>query len=811
MNLLSAAQHYAQCGIPVFPVHGITPAGLCTCNRTNCSHPGKHPAINQGFKSASRDLNQIAQWWNNQPLANIGIPTGAPSGLYVVDIDKKHDGAENYSAFVKQNDSLPAATLISATGGGGFHLFYGAPSSGMAVKSTTNIGGLMGVDFRGDGGYVVAPPSAHASQNYYNWCKGTTLTNADDLTVLTPLPQVIADLFTKKPPSVLPGKDVVSGGRNDYLFKQACKFRNNGVEDEDLYQRVYEENLLKCTPPLDEEEVKALVLSSFKYEKKATAGPKKKEKDPKPSDILLTLVASHQHEYWVDKVKRQYVTLPVEKPSNSVEGSPAREHKENWPIHSKEYGFYLSRLYRQHTDSLLSPNDLQNVITHLAGEALFKEEEHDTYIRTARYEDRIFIDLTNEHWEVIEITKNGWSLFEGVLPIKFLRTSNAQPLPIPDPTGTFDCLKEVFRLKNDDDYIVLAAWMLYVLAGTGPYPILAIEGTAGSSKSTLSRQLRMLLDPRRPALQSTPNNIEDLYISANKTHLIVIDNLSSIKQKTSDIFCGIATGTGISKRELYTDSDEVYFEICKPILLNSINPVVESPDLADRSIRLLLQPIDRVSKEEVDELFENTAPKIMGAIFTAISTALPKYKEVTGLPPEIRMVDFAQWAVAAGEKLASPDRDFVSAFMANHHSSNMSLLEDNVLYATVLTFIQEKKKWSGTATQLLQALKMKAEPNSAFHSTFPSIASQLTKELNKGITLLKIYGVEFSHSSPNNHKKRTIRLTYTPSDHDYKESEELPASPENKSPFSQQATQRQPTNPFLSSLSTTPKTFNTED
>ena len=805
MNLLSWAQHYIQCGIPVFPVHGITPEGRCTCNKPGCPHPGKHPAVNGGFKSATTDPNQINQWWQKKPLANIGIPTGAFSGLYVVDIDKKHNGIENYNAFHAQNkELLPTATLRSDTGGGGFHLVYGAPSSGVAVKSTTNLGGLQGVDFRGDGGYIVAPPSLHASKNNYRWHKDFPLTLPADLTTLTPLPQPFVDLFNKKSPPISKTDGVPSGGRNDYLFKKACQFKRNGVADGDLYQRVWEENLSACKPPLEEDEVEALVNNTLGYgiepntrTSKSSGKSGDKDKDPEPTEILLELTASLQHQYWVDKVKKEYVTLPVEKPLTAEESSPLRLHYENWPIRSKEYRNHLSRLYRKYTTRLLPPRDLDYVITHLAGEALFDQPEHDTYIRTARYGDRFFIDLTNARWEVIEISEKGWSLFEGTPPVKFLRTSGAQPLPLPDPTGTFDSLKDVFKLKNDDDYILLAAWMVYVLAGSGPYPILAIEGTAGSSKSTLSRHLRMLLDPRRPDIQSSPNKIDDLYISANNTHLIAIDNLSSINQKTSDIFCGIATGTGTSKRELYTDSDEVYFHVCKPILFNSINPVIESADLADRSIRLLLQPIVRISKEAVDEVFAKTAPKILGALFTAISTALPAYSKVTGLPPEIRMIDFAQWAVAAGDKLATHGRNFVDAFMANHHSSNMSLFEENVLYTTLLSFMQERMEWSGTPTALLQALMPRVERYGTLHSTFPSVASQLTKELNKGVTLLKLFGIQFSHSDPNNHRNRNIKLVYTPPAFTPPVFGELPASTKKQSIFGQLGTAKQPTNPFL--------------
>ena len=108
----------------------------------------------------------------------------------------------------------------------------------------------------------------------------------------------------------------------------------------------------------------------------------------------------------------------------------------------------------------------------------------------------------------------------------------------------------------------------------------------------------------------------------------------------------------------------MYFEVCNPIIIGSVNPVVASSDLADRCIRISIQPFssnnnsastpnqDRLTREEVDERFQRLAPKILGAIFTAIQTALPLYKRVKGLPAEIRMADFACWGIAAGEALA---------------------------------------------------------------------------------------------------------------------------------------------------------------
>ena len=262
-----------------------------------------------------------------------------------------------------------------------------------------------------------------------------------------------------------------------------------------------------------------------------------------------------------DEAKKAYVTfaVPHKKTNDTVNPDTLQAsgtHYENWPVSSPDYRRFLSYQYRQRYKKAPPPNALKQVVECLAGDTLFSENSYKTYVRTARHEVRVFIDLTDERWNSIEITASGWYFFQGKPQVKFLRSNSAQPMPIPDPSGSFDCLPQLFRLKNQDDYILLASFLMFALVEGGPYPILTVEGPAGSSKSTLIKQLRKLVDPRKSGLQGLPRSIDDLYIQANNGHLITIDNLSEIKQGLSDILCGIATGTGATKRELYTDAGE---------------------------------------------------------------------------------------------------------------------------------------------------------------------------------------------------------------------------------------------------------------
>lgn len=154
-STVAAALAYAGAGWPVLPV----------------AVHGKHPLARHGVHDASVDGTQIRRWWRRWPDAGVGIATGARSGLAIVDVDVKAGGRASLVG-LRAGRPLPF-TLQAYTGGGGVHLYYCQPA-GLRVPNTVgrlpNIDGpLPGIDLRGDGGYVVAPPSVHASGRRYRW------------------------------------------------------------------------------------------------------------------------------------------------------------------------------------------------------------------------------------------------------------------------------------------------------------------------------------------------------------------------------------------------------------------------------------------------------------------------------------------------------------------------------------------------------------------------------------------------------------------------------------------------------------------
>jgi hypothetical protein len=190
-DVLKAALRYAEQGLEVFPVHGIDAEGLCTCGNSDCTSPGKHPIAAGGFKNATKDPVKVRKAFS-RPGLNVGIATGSPSGWWVLDLD----GEAGIAALDRwrqeaRADDLPPFPVVR-TGGGGMHVFFRC--DGEEIRNTSKVGGVP-VDVRGDGGYIVAPPSRHASGRSYAWDREIAVA------LEAPAPGWILDRVRRKPPA----------------------------------------------------------------------------------------------------------------------------------------------------------------------------------------------------------------------------------------------------------------------------------------------------------------------------------------------------------------------------------------------------------------------------------------------------------------------------------------------------------------------------------------------------------------------------------------------------------------------------------
>ena len=263
--LLEAALKYASWGWPVFPVWWPE-NGKCACRKGDCEHPGKHPIgklAPKGRNSATTDPEIIKGWWGEYPKANVAIVTGPESGLVVVDIDPRNGGDDSKKKLERLGNFPTTPTAF--TGGGGEHIFLQHPGNGKKIKTKGGLGGYSGIDQKGDGGYVVAPPSLHVSGERYSWKINP------DKTSLAKIPEWLLALLLKagepdRKAKALAGEKIESGHRNDTLCSMAGAMRRRGMTQEAIEAALLAENEQRCDPPLSESEVLNIAKSIGHYD-----------------------------------------------------------------------------------------------------------------------------------------------------------------------------------------------------------------------------------------------------------------------------------------------------------------------------------------------------------------------------------------------------------------------------------------------------------------------------------------------------------------------------------------------------------------
>ena len=231
-SLLNAALSYAARGWRVCPLYEPLSDGKCSCGRPECSTPGKHPRTRHGLKDATTDPACIHTWWAGWPRANIAIVTGQDSRLVVLDVDRP----EVLNGW--QSDTLTANT------GKGQH-FYFSLNGAAAKNSVSKLG--QGLDLRGDGGYVVAPPSLHASGISYTWRDCDREPEPAPAWLLQPNP-------------------IPEGQRNEMLFRIASAMRGKGKDVDEILGELNFVNSIRCIPPLVDKEVRRIAESAMRYE-----------------------------------------------------------------------------------------------------------------------------------------------------------------------------------------------------------------------------------------------------------------------------------------------------------------------------------------------------------------------------------------------------------------------------------------------------------------------------------------------------------------------------------------------------------------
>ena len=737
--LLKAALSYARLGWSVFPVHSAR-HGQCSCGDKHCENVGKHPRTSHGVKDGTTDTDPIRNWWKKWPHANVGIATEKQSGILVLDIDPRHEGGASLHSLLKKHGPLPKRPKVK-TGGGGRHYYFEHP--GILVKSKVGI--RPGLDVRSEGGYVVAPPSRHESGHRYRWVKGA---RPEDIKPPV-LPKWLLALLTEEEvtkPRKENDEQIPEGERNASLTSLAGAMRRHGASEDAILAALQEHNQERCDPPLSEKEVKSIASSVSKYSPSKSDGRHKSSQATK----FVASLGEEDLKFFHTSEKEPYITIGV------------KDHRETYRLRDQQIKRWLARKFYKRSGAAPSSNTLSDVLNLLEGIALFDGAEEDVFIRLAQRKHAIYVDLCDASWLVVKVTVKGWKVISDP-HVNFRRARGMTALPHPVRGGSIRELRPFLNVASKDDFILVVSWLVSALNARGPFPVLVVQGEAGSAKSTAVRVVRDLVDPNTTPLRSEPREARDLMISARNSWLAAFDNVTHLTPWLSDAICRLATGGGFAIRSLYTNDDEQLFDATRPVLMNGIDGTVTRGDLLDRSLILYLPTIPddkRKPEKQFWHQFRDAQPRILGALLDAVSCALRRLKRIK-LDELPRMADFALWVTAAEPALGWAEGTFMRAYDANRDTANTLTLDASPIFPPLKLLLASRESWSGTASELLRKLTPTGGVEVSQQRSWPKNAQVLSGHLRRIAPNLRALGIDirFDEKTSGSSSKRVITIT----------------------------------------------------
>jgi hypothetical protein len=742
----------------------------------------KKPAIQSWElnKATRANEKQIHQWFSNVGSTNnIAIVTGRISAIIAFDIDG-FAAKEHFYRTVEglDDDSLNSIihnTTHVRTGSGNTNIIVGFnPQQNEEIKNSvlwhSDQDKHNEIRLKAEGGYIIAPPSVHPNGNKYELVNGVppSLLSKEQLRNLIAALRNGSHKEKQSPPSEntspfyqLDDKAVANlvsilkpyyrcGERNDLVLYLSGWLKKKGLAlkhaqkvieslsegDEERQNRI---RTLQETYAKDNlSNIKGysgllvLLTEQLKDEQKANDAlqkiekifPDKEDKDEK--EDTLQLVNKNCSEFFLDQYGLPYAAVRLS------------DHVETMSINGKRFRNWICKTKYDATKSLLSSETLTSVLNILKAKAEFEDNTRNLHLRVAESDREPFViyyDLTNSKWEVVKITADSWSIEKS--PIMFMRYSNQRMQPYPSvqyPSDIFDQFLKLLNVKDEDNKLLLKCYIISLFIPEIPKPILMLHGEQGSAKSTLQELIKLLVDPSIVHTLSFPRDNNELIQTLHHNYIAYFDNISIIRGWISDELCRAVTGSGFTKRQLYTDDDDIIYNFKRCIGFNGINLGATKADLLDRS---LIIHLERLAKENVRKLediwqdFEKIKPHLLGYILDILVKVLQVKKSQAGieLQRHPRMADFAEIAEIISRCMGYPENKFLETYYKNIGLQTEEALEANPVGMTVRMFMDSKMKllWRGccNSSSILEFVTDEMEIKRWYRGTFSGLLKDL--------------------------------------------------------------------------------------
>ena len=476
------------------------------------------------------------------------------------------------------------------------------------------------------------------------------------------------------------------------------------------------------------------------------------------SDLLIGFV-SDSCELFHNKNKECYAKISIDK------------HTEVWGISSTGFADWIRGEYFKQTKKGVTDKKLGEITPTLKALAIHEGYEQEVFMRVAQADNKIYIDLCNKDWSVVEVTKDSWQTIDES-PVAFIR--NNYMLPMQKPIGSYKTpfnhdiglLKKHINVKNSDFILVVGILIMYLQYGDGDMPLLIVNGEAGTGKSTFTKMIRELIDPNSEPILMHPQE-KVIPIIVNSNYMVALDNLSGIKKSFSDLLCTIATGTSYINRKHYTNKEMSVISMKRPIILNGIEDIANRDDLVRRSVILELEKIDDgsiVDDADVMGNFRKDVPAIFGALCTGLMTAL-KNIDTVQINNITSMSRFCRWSGASMTAFNWSADMFMESYHTNLERSYIVALDTSPFTAAILKMFEDKpdEDWNGTPDNLREHLEVVMHDSPFIRlKSWARTAKSVTNNIRRHRKALEKVGISIETYKPGGNK--TMVRVYKPSE-----------------------------------------------
>lgn len=439
-----------------------------------------------------------------------------------------------------------------------------------------------------------------------------------------------------------------------------------------------------------------------------------KEEESKFDEPQVLNKTQEQKSSKVNRVAEELVHLTLDKGAElylDQLGEPHITFQEKpmvgFPIKSSTLRRWLAGQYWELCEKGFSGETFATVVGTLEGKCFHEGQAVELFNRIARVDEIIYYDLGDDS-RVVRVDKNGWEVIGYPdCSVRFRRFSHQLEQVEPMEGGTLTDVFQFINLKTDTDRLLFLTYLVAACIPDIPRVALINTGDQGSAKSTSLRIARSLIDPSKIELLDPISDLKELAQAANHHYCLYLDNLSYLRDELSDTLSRLVTGIGFTKRQLFTDQDDIVFKQLNAVGLSGISLVATKPDLLERS---LIQTYDLIPKEkrqgeeELWSKFNELKPAILGGLFDTLSQVLriaPQLK-FSNRP---RMADYTRYAAAAAIALGSTQEAFLIAFDKNTAKQNETALEASVTANAIIQFMSDKEKWEGLSSELYAELR----------------------------------------------------------------------------------------------------------